>query len=49
VAVLLLQGIIGWARAEPLDRLVLHASDAGRSLYARLGFVGTNEMRWAGD
>jgi GNAT superfamily N-acetyltransferase len=48
VAVLLLQTIIDWARAE-LDRLVLHASDAGRSLYARLGFVGTNEMRLAGD
>jgi GNAT superfamily N-acetyltransferase len=49
VAVLLLQTIIAWARAEPLDRLVLHASEAGRSLYARLGFVGTNEMRLAGD
>ena len=49
VAVLLLQTIIDWARAERLDRLVLHASDAGRSLYARLGFVGTNEMRLAGD
>ena len=49
VAVLLLQRIIDWARAERLDRLVLHASEAGRSLYARLGFVGTNEMRLAGD
>jgi GNAT superfamily N-acetyltransferase len=49
VAVLLLQTIIAWARAERLDRLVLHASEAGRSLYARLGFVGTNEMRLAGD
>ena len=49
VAVLLLQTIIDWARAERLDRLVLHASDAERSLYARLGFVGTNEMRLAGD
>lgn len=49
VAVLLLKRIIEWARAEPLDRLVLHASDAGRSLYARLGFVGTNEMRLTDD
>jgi len=49
VAVLLLQTIIAWARAERLDRLVLHASEAGRSLYARLGFVRTNEMRLAGD
>jgi hypothetical protein len=47
--VLLLQRIIDWARAEQLDRLVLHASEAGRSLYERLGFVGTNEMRWAGE
>lgn len=49
VAVRLLQTIIAWARAERLDRLVLHASEAGRSLYTRLGFVGTNEMRLAGD
>ena len=48
VALLLLQGIIDWARTERLDRLVLHASDAGRALYERLGFVGTNEMRLAG-
>jgi GNAT superfamily N-acetyltransferase len=49
VAMLLLERIIQWARAERLDRLVLHASEAGRSLYQRLGFVGTNEMRFAGD
>jgi GNAT superfamily N-acetyltransferase len=49
VALLLLQRIIDWARAERLDRLVLHASEAGRSLYERLGFVGTNEMRLAGE
>ena len=49
VALLLLHRIIEWARTERLDRLVLHASEAGRSLYARLGFVETNEMRWAGD
>jgi GNAT superfamily N-acetyltransferase len=45
VAMLLLQRIIDWARSERLDRVVLHASEAGRSLYERLGFVGTNEMR----
>jgi len=49
VAVLLLQRIIDWARTERLDRLVLHASEAGRSLYERLGFVDANEMRLAGD
>jgi GNAT superfamily N-acetyltransferase len=45
VAVLLLQRIIEWARTERLDRLLLHASEAGRPLYESLGFVGTNEMR----
>lgn len=48
VAMLLLQRIVDWARVERLDCLVLHASEAGRSLYERLGFVGTNEMRLAG-
>lgn len=49
VALLLLQRIVDWARAEQIDRLILHASEAGRSLYERLGFVGTNEMRFAGE
>ena len=35
-----------WAAAERLDRLVLQASDQGRRLYQRLGFVPTNEMRF---
>jgi ribosomal protein S18 acetylase RimI-like enzyme len=34
------------ALAEPkVRRIVLHASDDGRRLYERLGFVPTNEMR----
>jgi GNAT superfamily N-acetyltransferase len=49
IALLLLQRIIAWARAERLDRLVLHASEAGRPLYERLGFVATSEMRLAGE
>jgi GNAT superfamily N-acetyltransferase len=49
VAMTLLERIIQWARAERPDRLVRHASEAGRSLYERLGFVGTNEMRFAGE
>lgn len=49
VALLLLHQIIDWARAEQIDRLILHASEAGRSLYERLGFVGTHEMRFAGE
>ena len=46
VAKLLLEQIISWARAERLDRLVLHASDEGRALYERIGFIQTNEMRF---
>jgi len=43
----LLQNIIDWARAERIESLVLHSSEAGRSLYERLGFIQTNEMRLA--
>ncbi len=41
--------IIAWAQTERLDRLILHASAEGRKLYERLGFVMTNEMRYAGE
>jgi GNAT superfamily N-acetyltransferase len=46
LATLLLREIIAWARNERLDRLVLHASDEGRPVYERLGFIQTNEMRF---
>jgi GNAT superfamily N-acetyltransferase len=46
VAPLLMEQIIRWAREEKLDRLVLHASAQARSLYERMGFVPTNEMRF---
>jgi GNAT superfamily N-acetyltransferase len=49
VAELLMHEVLAWAREQRLDRLVLHASDDGRRLYERLGFVATNEMRFAGD
>ena len=49
LATLLMQNILVWARTEQLDRLLLHASTLGRSLYERLGFVETNEMRYEGD
>jgi N-acetyltransferase len=45
-ALLLMEEIIVWSREEKLDRLVLHASDQARSLYERMGFVATNEMRF---
>ena len=45
---LLMQHIIDWSRQEQLDRLVLHASDDGRALYEKLGFVQTSEMKFVG-
>jgi ribosomal protein S18 acetylase RimI-like enzyme len=41
----LMDEVIAYARANALDRLVLHASDDGRPLYEQLGFKPTNEMR----
>ena len=49
LARLLTQEIMSWTREQQLDRLVLHASREARPLYERLGFVLTNEMRFAGD
>jgi GNAT superfamily N-acetyltransferase len=49
VAMLLMDEIIRWARAEKLDRLVLHASSQARSLYERMGFIATNEMRFGSE
>jgi GNAT superfamily N-acetyltransferase len=48
IAGLLLKEIITWSRNEQIDRLILHASDDGRSLYERLGFIAGNEMRSVG-
>ena len=49
LALLLMQEILRWTREEQLDRLVLHATAPARPLYECLGFVMTNEMRFAGD
>jgi GNAT superfamily N-acetyltransferase len=46
IARALMNTLMAWAAAEGFDRLVLHASDTGRPLYASLGFTATNEMRW---
>ena len=45
----LMDHVLAWARVAGVDTLVLHASDEGRTLYEELGFVATNEMRYAGD
>jgi GNAT superfamily N-acetyltransferase len=47
LAAMLMQHVIDWARSSSVETLVLHASDAGRPLYEKLGFVQTSEMRYA--
>ena len=46
LAATLMQHVIEWARSSAIETLVLHASDEGRPLYERLGFVQTSEMRY---
>ena len=41
--------IVRWSQDEKLDQLVLHASAEARSLYEKMGFIATNEMRFAGE
>jgi GNAT superfamily N-acetyltransferase len=45
----LMETILTWARSVRLESLVLHASPDGKPLYDALGFVTTNEMRYAGS
>lgn len=47
-AALLMRHILDWADANGVRSLVLHASRDARQLYEKLGFVPTNEMRYAG-
>ena len=49
IAGLLIKEIIIWSKTEQIDRLVLHASKEGRSIYERSGFIASNEMRFVGD
>jgi GNAT superfamily N-acetyltransferase len=37
--------ILDWAQQRGLRTINLHASNEGRSLYEKLGFEATNEMR----
>jgi len=43
----LMNVLMDWSRGEGFDRVLLHASEAGRPLYVSLGFSPTNEMRWS--
>jgi GNAT superfamily N-acetyltransferase len=46
LAGLLIKRIIEWTGEQGIDSLVLHASDEGRAVYERLGFIQTTEMRF---
>jgi GNAT superfamily N-acetyltransferase len=46
IARVLMKVAMEWASSQGADRVVLHASDAGRPLYESLGYHVTNEMRW---
>jgi GNAT superfamily N-acetyltransferase len=48
IAGLLIKEIVAWSRSKRVDRLILHASDQGRPIYKRLGFITSNEMRLSG-
>jgi ribosomal protein S18 acetylase RimI-like enzyme len=45
VAEALMRAVLHALSVRGIRRIVLHASDDGRRLYERLGFVPTNEMR----
>ena len=45
VADALMRALLDELAARRIRRIVLHASEDGRRLYERLGFVATNEMR----
>jgi GNAT superfamily N-acetyltransferase len=45
LALLLMEHLLAWCGERGVETVVLHASDDGRPLYERLGFVATNEMR----
>jgi ribosomal protein S18 acetylase RimI-like enzyme len=48
VAAALMRALLDALAERGIRRIVLHASDDGRRLYERLGFVPTNEMRLEG-
>ncbi|HWY40486.1 MAG TPA: GNAT family N-acetyltransferase [Chthoniobacterales bacterium] len=45
LAAVLIKTIIDWTREQQIESVVLHASEEGRAVYERLGFVATTEMR----
>lgn len=49
IAGLLIKEILSWSKSEQIDRLILHSSNEGRSIYKKLGFVASNEMRFVNE
>jgi GNAT superfamily N-acetyltransferase len=48
VATALVKTVLAWCRERGVVRVTLHASDAGRRIYERLGFVPRpGEMEWS--
>ena len=45
VASIIVRGALKWCREQKYERVVLHASKVGKSVYERLGFEPSNEMR----
>lgn len=45
VASLVVKEAIDWSISHGYDRITLHASDQGKSIYEKFGFQQTNEMR----
>ncbi len=45
LAKMVMEEMIRWCKEQGFAWVALHASDAGRSLYEKLGFKPTNEMR----
>ena len=39
------EALVGWCKENGFQSVALHASEYGRSLYEKLGFRPTNEMR----
>jgi GNAT superfamily N-acetyltransferase len=48
IAARLMRVVLDWAEARGLRWIILHASAEGRSLYEKLGFEASNEMRYWG-
>jgi len=46
VASLIVKSALEWCRKKNYDRIVLHASKEGRSVYEGIGFEPSNEMRF---